>query len=109
VQQVVSRQGKKISIKLPRNPTNPRGRFQLQALADKVRAQYKFVLGIRGDDTPEHAKYLSYLAAKEFYSVFKPVSFETFLEEMSRANCATTTKVSHFNRCLLHTVSILLQ
>jgi hypothetical protein len=50
----------------------------VQALADKVRAQYKFVLGIRGDDTPEHAEYLGYLAAEGFYPVFKPVSFETF-------------------------------
>lgn len=30
-------------------------------------AQYKYLLGIRGDDTPEHAKYLGYLDAKELY------------------------------------------
>jgi hypothetical protein len=49
----------------------------MQALTDKVRAHYKFVLGIRGDDTPEYAEYLSYLVAKEFYPIFKPVSLET--------------------------------
>jgi hypothetical protein len=54
----------------------------MQALADKVRAQYKYTLGIRGDDVPEHARYLGYLDAKELYPYFKPVPFETFVEEM---------------------------
>lgn len=54
----------------------------MQALADKGHAQYKYMLGIRGDNTPEHAKYLGYLDAKELYPCVKPVSFEKFVEEM---------------------------
>jgi hypothetical protein len=56
--------------------------FNVQAMADKIRAEYKYTLGIRGDDTPEHAKYLGYMDAKELYPYFKPVPFETFVEEM---------------------------
>jgi hypothetical protein len=48
--------------------------FNVQAMADKIRAEYKY--------TPEHAKYLGYMDAKELYPYFKPVPFETFVEEM---------------------------
>jgi hypothetical protein len=35
---------------------------------------------LRGDNTPEIAKYLGYLDATELYPDFKPIKFEEFFE-----------------------------
>ncbi len=45
-----------------------------------IGAQYKYLLGIRGDNTPEYAKYLGYLDARELYPDFKPVKFVDFVK-----------------------------
>ncbi|KAL4967748.1 aromatic alcohol reductase [Aspergillus stella-maris] len=42
-------------------------------------AEYQLSWGIRGDNTPEYAKYLGYLSAKELYPDFVPVSFKEYL------------------------------
>ncbi|KAJ3544856.1 hypothetical protein NM208_g2821 [Fusarium decemcellulare] len=44
-------------------------------------AQYKYLLGIRGDDTPEHAKYLGYLDVKELYPDVVATPFEKYVED----------------------------
>jgi hypothetical protein len=46
-----------------------------------VMAQYKTVLGIRGDNTPEHARYLGYLDVKELYPDVIPTTLETFIRQ----------------------------
>jgi hypothetical protein len=43
--------------------------------------EYKNLLGVRGDNTPEHAKYLGYLDAKELYPDFKATPLETYIQE----------------------------
>ncbi|KAH6651271.1 hypothetical protein F5144DRAFT_477670 [Chaetomium tenue] len=44
-------------------------------------AQYKYSLGIRGDNTPEHAKYLGYLDAKELYPDVESTPLEAFIRD----------------------------
>lgn len=48
----------------------------------QVESQYQISWGIRGDNTPEHAKYLGYLDGKELYPDFKPRSLEGFLKDV---------------------------
>lgn len=38
--------------------------------------------GIRGDNSPEHARYLGYLDAKELYPDIQGISFEAYLSEL---------------------------
>jgi len=63
-----------------------RNNLEPESKSNLVMAQYKNVLGIRGDNTPEHARYLGYLDVKELYPDVIPTSLETFirhaLEEM---------------------------
>lgn len=47
-----------------------------------VGSQYQISWGIRGDNTPEYAKYLGYLTSKELYPDFQPISFEDYLKEV---------------------------
>ncbi|KAH7386317.1 hypothetical protein BKA64DRAFT_680697 [Cadophora sp. MPI-SDFR-AT-0126] len=56
----------------------PEAKAQLQL----AMSEYKMSMGIRGDNTPEHGKYLGYLDAKELYLDVKTVSLKTFIEEM---------------------------
>lgn len=44
-------------------------------------AQYKYSLDIRGDNTPEHAKYLGYLDVKELYPDVESTPLETFITD----------------------------
>lgn len=44
--------------------------------------QYPRSWGIRGDNTPEHAKYLGYLDAKELYPDMKFTTFEGYVKEI---------------------------
>lgn len=43
---------------------------------------YYLSWGIRGDNTPEYAKFLGYLNAQELYPDFKPRTFEAFVQEL---------------------------
>ena len=47
-----------------------------------ISAQYTISWGIRGDNTPEYAKYLGYLTSKELYPEMEFVCFENFLQEV---------------------------
>jgi hypothetical protein len=44
--------------------------------------EYEVSKYVREDNTPENAKYLGYLDAKELYPDFKTVSFKDFLTEL---------------------------
>jgi len=44
-------------------------------------AQYRNLLGIRGDNTPEHAKYLGYLAVKELYPDVGATPLESYIKD----------------------------
>ncbi|KAI9150305.1 isoflavone reductase family protein [Paramyrothecium foliicola] len=48
---------------------------------DLCLVQYWYSCGIRGDNTPEYAKYLGYLIAEELYPDFKAVSFEDYAQQ----------------------------
>ncbi|KAH7029738.1 uncharacterized protein B0I36DRAFT_364224 [Microdochium trichocladiopsis] len=52
---------------------------------------YQRSWGARGDNTPENAKYLGFLSARELYPEFKPVSLERFVREALEAG-ATAAK-----------------
>lgn len=54
--------------------------FDAAAQLDFGLAQYMYTLGIRGDNTPEHAKYLGYLDARELYPEFKPTTLASYIE-----------------------------
>ncbi|KAH8886018.1 NAD(P)-binding protein [Thozetella sp. PMI_491] len=58
--------------------TNSPGRPPMANLAV---AQYRNLLGIRGDNTPEHARYLGYLDVKELYPDIKATPLETYIED----------------------------
>ena len=45
-------------------------------------AQYSYSKYVRGDNTPEYAKYLGYLDARELYPDFKPTTFKEFVVEL---------------------------
>lgn len=45
-------------------------------------AEYLNSWGVRGDNTPEHARYLGYLDGKELYPDMKLISFETYVTEL---------------------------
>ncbi|KAL1311476.1 hypothetical protein AAFC00_004418 [Neodothiora populina] len=57
---------------LEKDPTD------LVAMVDKVGVQYKISWGARADNTPQNAKYLGYLDAKELYPEFKFRSLEDY-------------------------------
>ena len=48
----------------------------------KVSSQYLISWGIRGDNTPEYAKYLGYITSKELYPDMGFVKFEDYLKEV---------------------------
>ncbi|KAH8704636.1 hypothetical protein GQ44DRAFT_716493 [Phaeosphaeriaceae sp. PMI808] len=54
--------------------------FDAGAQLDLGMGQYMNMLGIRGDNTPEHAKYLGYLDARELYPEFKPTPLASYIE-----------------------------
>ncbi|KAL2888886.1 isoflavone reductase [Ceratocystis lukuohia] len=45
-------------------------------------SQYKHLLGIRGDNTPEKAKYLGYLDARELYPEIEAIPLESYIQDM---------------------------
>ncbi|KAF7342394.1 Glycoside hydrolase [Mycena venus] len=48
----------------------------------KFIAEYEFSKYVRADNTPEYAKYLGYLDARDLYPKFKPKTFREFLGEL---------------------------
>jgi len=52
------------------------------ALIARTGVEYKTSWGVRGDNTPEYAKYLGYLTSKELYPDLKFRSLEIFLKEL---------------------------
>ncbi|KAF2719739.1 isoflavone reductase family protein [Polychaeton citri CBS 116435] len=48
----------------------------------KVASQYYLSWGIRGENTPEYARYLGYLDGKKLYPDVKFTSFESYLQEV---------------------------
>jgi hypothetical protein len=53
-------------------------------------SQYRYSLNIREDNTPEHAKYLGYLDARELYPDFQPVKYTDYVNDVVKG---TTVKV----------------
>lgn len=51
-----------------------------------VMQQYYLSWGVRGDNTPEYAKYLGYLDARELYPDFKPITMEEYIKEVLDGN-----------------------
>ena len=47
-----------------------------------ISLEYTFSKYVRGDNTPENAKYLGYLDANELYPDFKPIRFAEFVDEL---------------------------
>lgn len=45
-------------------------------------AQYQLSWGIRGDNTPEHARYLGYLDFKKLYPDMTYITFEEYVKEL---------------------------
>lgn len=52
----------------------------LQAFANLHVGQYWRSWGIRGDNTPENARYLGYLDVQELYPDHKPVAYAEWVE-----------------------------
>jgi hypothetical protein len=48
---------------------------------EEIRWQYIVSKYVRRDNSPENAKYLGYLDARELYPDFKPTKFEQVVEE----------------------------
>lgn len=59
--------------------TNP---GDLSLMLASYGGQYKYSKYIRGDNSPEMAKYLGYLDAGELYPDFKPIKFREYLKEL---------------------------
>lgn len=47
-----------------------------------VHTQYLYSKFIRGDNTPEYAKYLGYVDAGELYPDFKPIAWKEYLQDL---------------------------
>lgn len=62
--------------KLVRNPHDFALRLQ------QVSSQYLISWGIRGDNTPEYAKYLGYLTSKELYPDMEYTKYEDYLRKV---------------------------
>jgi hypothetical protein len=44
--------------------------------------EYSYSMFVRGDNSPEYAKYLGYLDARDLYPDYVPRSFEAFAKEL---------------------------
>jgi hypothetical protein len=56
--------------------------FDFMKVMTVIVLEYEVSKYVREDNTPENAKYLGYLDAKELYPDFKPVSFKSYLTEL---------------------------
>lgn len=52
------------------------------AIMPLLKAEYEYSMHVRGDNTPEYAKYLGYLDAGELYPEFKHIPCNSFLEDL---------------------------
>lgn len=52
----------------------------------KVSAQYAISWGVRGDNTPEYAKFLGYVTSKELYPDLKYRTLKEYLHEVLEGN-----------------------
>ncbi|KAF2730569.1 isoflavone reductase family protein, partial [Polyplosphaeria fusca] len=52
------------------------------SLATRSEMNYNYAKHIRGDNTPEVARYLGYLDARELYPEVRPIGFAEFVEEV---------------------------
>ena len=58
---------------------NPKDRM---ALFGQYSGEYNYSKYVRGDNTPEYAKYLGYLDAGELYPDFQPITWREFLVDL---------------------------
>ncbi|KAK4999187.1 hypothetical protein LTR66_001721 [Elasticomyces elasticus] len=58
------------------------GSTDYSSMLKVVHSQYLISWGIRGDNTPEDAKYLGYLTSKDLYPDMKFTAFEEYLQEV---------------------------
>lgn len=61
---------------ITKEPDNVQNRIMLYI------AQYDHSKYVRKDNTPEYAKYLGYLDARELYPDFKPKTFRAFVVDL---------------------------
>lgn len=54
----------------------------VQATTMVYMADYQISWGIRGDNTPENARYLGYLIAKDLYPDVEFTTYESFVAEL---------------------------
>lgn len=52
-------------------------------------SQYQLSWGIRGDNTPDYAKYLGYLVTPDLYPEFKGIGYEDYLKEVVTGKAKT--------------------
>jgi hypothetical protein len=50
--------------------------------------EYAYSMFVRGDNSPEYAKYLGYLDARDLYPNFIPRPFQAFAKELLDGNAA---------------------
>jgi hypothetical protein len=72
----VLEQVKQAEASLSKDPKDPLKRRMVYV------SQYNLSKYIRGDNSPEMARYLGYLDAKELYPDFKPISFTEYVAEL---------------------------
>ena len=72
--------------KLAQNPVDPQGMMVVGM------GQYRQLLGIRGDNTPEKAKYLNYLDARDLYPDIRVTPLHQYIEDVLAGKAAATRK-----------------
>lgn len=82
----LSRQIQEGLAKLAQNPVDP------QSMMVVGMGQYRQLLGIRGDNTPEKAKYLNYLDAKDLYPDIRVTPLHQYIEDVLAGKAAAPRK-----------------
>ncbi|EME46010.1 hypothetical protein DOTSEDRAFT_126111 [Dothistroma septosporum NZE10] len=67
----------------------PEGSLDVTTLSVKAPAQYMLSWGVKGDNTPEYAKYLGYVTSKELYPEMEFNGFEAFVKEVLKGEAPT--------------------
>lgn len=71
----LSKQVQEAQAEMAENPTNAQSMLVLGM------AQYRQLLGIRGDNTPRKARYLNYLDATELYPDIRVTPLEEYIRD----------------------------
>ncbi|KAK6210510.1 hypothetical protein LQW54_006118 [Pestalotiopsis sp. IQ-011] len=71
----LAKQVQEAQVELAKNPTNAQSMLVLGM------AQYRQLLGIRGDNTPQKARYLNYLDAIELYPDIRVTHLEEYIRD----------------------------